>query len=418
VPDSVACFVFIFELKNFLMSPSQRAWKPTVTILMAALTLSLPSSSRALTVPPDMDKALRQAMTDLYNINVPRSEQEFQETIGRFPGEPLPHLFYAGCLWWLAAEEFQNPTLRESLKNKFDREIAQTIHAAEAKSERLGSENDEICFCLGGAYGLSGRWKVLDGHWLKAYNDGKMGQAYLKKAIALNPQLYDADLGLGIYDYYTDTLSGFFKRIAASLFLRGNKERGLEELRTASLQGHFSAVEAKLFLINVYEKDERDYQKALDIAVELRKNYPESPLFHYMEIFLLFDVGNDDACAQEALSFINKIKAHNETYETKQTPLPSLFLANVQIKKGDLEGAVKTLSEGINAAPDAPAAWLTYCYLRRAQGEDILGRRTEALQDYHQVLGLPPFRGSHKKARPYLKTPCTLEQAVASMKDR
>jgi len=400
------------------MDSNRPARKQTTAILAVMLTLSLSPSLQAFTVPPDMDKALLQAMTDLYNINAPRSEQEFQKTIGRFPEEPLPHLFYAGCLWWLAAEEFQNPALRESLKKKFEKEITETIRAAKAKTERLGSENDEICFCLGGAYGLSGRWKVLDGHWLKAYNDGKMGQAYLRKAVTLNPQLYDADLGLGIYDYYTDTLSGFFKRLAASVFLRGNKERGLEELRTASLQGHFSVVEAKLFLINVYEKDERDYQKALDIALELRKNYPESPLFHYMEIFLLFDVGNDEACAREALSFIDHIKARKGAYETRQIPLPSLFLADVQIKKGDAEGAIKTLSDGIGSGVDAPAAWLTYCYLRRGQAEDILGRRAVALQDYNQVLGFPNFRGSHKKTKPYLKTPCTLEQAVASMKDR
>ena len=31
---------------------------------------------------------------------------------------------------------------------------------------------------------------------------------YLRQAIDLDPDLYDAYLGLGIYDYFTDTLPG------------------------------------------------------------------------------------------------------------------------------------------------------------------------------------------------------------------
>ena len=398
---------------------SNRYSKPLRTAILAAAILALlRSPCRAFDIPPEMDNALLQAMTDLYNMDVEKSEREFQETIQRFPEEPLPHLFYAGGLWWLAAEQFQNPSLRKFLKKKFEKEVSLTIQTAIAKSQRLGSETDEVCFCLGGAYGLSGRWKVLDGHWIKAYKDGKMGYAYLRKALALNPKLYDANLGLGIYDYYTDTLSGFFKKIAASLFLHGDKERGMEELRLASELGHFSSVEAKIFLVDVYGDDERNYSKALGIALDLRERYPSSPLFHYMEIVLRFNIKDDAGSAREAESFIDKIKTSTGTYTAQQMPLPALFLANVQIKRHAPEEAVKTLSEAILSAPDAPTSWLSYCYLRRAQAEDIMGRRDDAVQDYRRVLRFPNYRSSRKEAKLFLKTPCTLEAAVTSMENQ
>jgi len=386
-------------------------------IIIVSALVAFGTNAWSSTIPPEMDQMIQEAMTHLYNVEVKESEEEFQKVIEKFPGEPLPHLFYAGHLWWRAAEQFENPESLKPFREKFEKQFEETVETANKKAEQLGSENDEICFALGGSYGLAGRWMVLDNHWLKAYNYGTKGNDYLKKALELNPELYDANLGLGIYDYYTDTMSGFFKRLASSIFLRGNKERGIQELELASQQGHFSNVEAKLFLINVYERDDRNYQKALDLIVDLRKKYPNSTLFHYTEMFLLFDVGQKEACAQDALDFIDRIKKHEGTYDINQLPLPALFLANVMIEKKDFEGALKTLNEAISSAPNAPPLWLTFCYLRRGEILDLLARRDEAIENYETVLTFPDFRNSHKRAQIHLRKPCTFKQILKSMKE-
>jgi tetratricopeptide (TPR) repeat protein len=137
-----------------------------------------------------------------------------------------------------------------------------------------------------------------------------------------------------------------------------------------------------------------------------------------MEIALRFNTGDDNGCAREAQSFIDKIKTSTGTYAAQQMPLPSLFLGNVQIKHRLPEEAVKTLNEAIEAAPDAPSAWLSYCYLRRGQAEDILGRREDAVQDYRRVLRLPNYRNARKTARLFLRTACTFEDAVESMENQ
>src|SRR5262249_21154788 len=131
----------------------------------------------------------------------------------------------------------------------------------------------------GGALGLRGRMEVTQHHWLSAYRFGKRGHADLKKAIALDPRLEDAYLGLGIYDYYADTLKGV-QAVLSAIMMHGDRQRGLAEMKRAMRQGKHSRVEAKLFLMDAYASWEKQPENALAIAQELYQEFPHSPVMH------------------------------------------------------------------------------------------------------------------------------------------
>ena len=81
----------------------------------------------------------------------------------------------------------------------------------------------------------------------------------------LDPTLYDAYVGLGIYDYFIDTMSGVQAVLAAHL-IHGDKARGLRELQLAIDKSQHARVEAMTFLIEIYNAEEHTPAKALPLA--------------------------------------------------------------------------------------------------------------------------------------------------------
>ena len=127
----------------------------------------------------------------------------------------------------------------------------------------------------GGAEGLKGRWLVTQKVWVKAYFRGKSGNHFLRKAVELDPELYDAYMGLGIYDYFTDTLPGV-QGVLAYLFIHGDKDHGLKELQLAIDKGQRARVEAMVFLTEIYMAEEKTPEKAFPLAEALHKEFPRA----------------------------------------------------------------------------------------------------------------------------------------------
>jgi tetratricopeptide (TPR) repeat protein len=96
----------------------------------------------------------------------------------------------------------------------------------------------------------------------------------------MDSDLADADFGLGLYNYYIDTLS------AAARFLRffmgipgGSKKEGIRQLERAIGEGVLVPPEARFYLaINLHNYDQQ-YERALEVIGPLAEKYPSNPLF-------------------------------------------------------------------------------------------------------------------------------------------
>jgi tetratricopeptide (TPR) repeat protein len=103
---------------------------------------------------------------------------------------------------------------------------------------------------------------------------------HLLHAVAMNPDLADADFGLGLYNYYIDTLS------AAARVLRffmgipgGSKREGIRQLQHAIDEGVLLPANARFYLaINLHNYDQQ-YEQALLVISPLAEKYPSNPLF-------------------------------------------------------------------------------------------------------------------------------------------
>ena len=97
----------------------------------------------------------------------------------------------------------------------------------------------------------------------------------------LDPSLTDAYLGIGIYNYFVDTLPGIVKFLSMFIGLPGgSRTEGLRQLQLCAEKGELGRPEAKFYLAKDFTRaNERQYEKSMRLFGELQREFPHNPLW-------------------------------------------------------------------------------------------------------------------------------------------
>jgi tetratricopeptide (TPR) repeat protein len=227
------------------------------------------------------------------------------------PDDPLGYLLEAEALWWKiwcnSAEFKYGMTFpRHRAKLSADRPYLELAAKATSLAEEKIAQHDsaEMQFYAGMGDALSARLYGLRGEGRNTARAGVRAREHLLRAIAMNPDLADADFGLGLYNYYIDTLS------AAARVLRffmgipgGSKKEGIRQLQHAIDEGVLLPANARFYLaINLHNYDQQ-YEQALLVISPLAEKYPSNPLFQLARGDLFVKLGRKEqarACYRAA----------------------------------------------------------------------------------------------------------------------
>jgi hypothetical protein len=290
------------------------------------------------------------------------------ETCGPAPPEVCQTLEALALGWQIALE----PESR-LLDVKFLRTVDAAIAATTAWTARQPTRA-EAWFYTGAAYGARLQWRILREERLSAARDGKQVKRVLEQALALDPELHDANFGIGMYRYYADVAPSAVRMLRWLLLLPGgDRKGGLRQILDARDRGQIIAGEAdyQLHLIYLwYEKRARD---ALAVVQDLQQRYPHNPLFHHREAEI-HDVYFHDAAASLAAS--TRLLALAEAARVHDPPLASVRARlNMAVQLNRLEErtrAVELVDVVIAERPSRPFGIVTRAQtLRNA----ILSRR-------------------------------------------
>jgi tetratricopeptide (TPR) repeat protein len=363
--------------------------------------VDLNASTRPFTLSPGADERYDRGIAYMYRLEFDKAESEFQDIVSIDSDSPAGYFALAALSWWRYSQNFDMSDSFKSVQKDFLSDSDKVIELSK-KMLKEGRDQDQAYFFMGSAYGLQGRWYAVQRSWWRAYTHGRKGRKYLKKCVETNPAVYDAYLGLGIFDYYAATLPGTLG-LAARLFVGGNRERGIEYVKLARDKGRFFKVEARLFLIEIYSMHEKDYKAAYAEVEALRAQDPSNMLFRMGEIMTHIQARDWQGVLDECNDFLRV---------WKEKPQPGLEqqLAMIYLSAGDSLLAMKRydeaaawLTDGIEQTRFPEKGWVTYCYLRRAQALDLQGRRDAALSDYRAAADKPNFWDSKKYAKAGLK---------------
>src|SRR3990172_1844076 len=209
-----------------------------------------------------------------YNLHFDAATAIFDQLIHLEPDNPHGYLLQSVNLYYRYQLE-ENP---EELGKQFQRIVSAAIDRAEKRLHDK-SRSLDMLFYLGTANIYLAAYHGWESNWLRAYIYGKEGIDYLKKLVAVDPNYYDAYLGLGLYHYYTGVIPNFARPVTFILGIEADKMKGLAELELAGENGTYSRAEALLFLGSIYLYLEKDYNKSLACLENLNRLYPENASF-------------------------------------------------------------------------------------------------------------------------------------------
>ena len=144
--------------------------------------------------------------------------------------------------------------------------------------DRCEPERAEAWFYLGAAYGARVQWQVLRRERLAAARDGKRIKDALEKALALDPTLYDARFGIGLYRDYADIAPAAAKILRFFLLLPGgDRTEGLNDMLLARERGALLRGEADYQLHWIYFWYEEQPQRGLAVLRDLHAAVSTQP---------------------------------------------------------------------------------------------------------------------------------------------
>ena len=279
--------------------------KLLLLILSSVLVLSASATSvRAggLTLSPEAAQALDQiysgdpdaAIVTAHNIE---SEQ---------PESPVGYLVEGEAEWWktyCAACEIKWGMLDAWKRPKEHKDEAYFTLADKAislaRDQLRKSDTADMHLYAGLGLALKARLYALRDDKRATAHAGVAARAEFVRALELDPDMADATAGLGLYNYYIDTLSAVAKMLRFFMGIPGgNKEEGIRQIEVGIDHGAMLAVDSRFYLAKNLRTYDRRYPDALGIAEPLVARYPHNAIFLLLVGNLNVEIGQKDEAAQ------------------------------------------------------------------------------------------------------------------------
>ena len=153
-----------------------------------------------------------------------------------------------------------------------------TIRLAAAQLAK--NDSAEMHLYMGLALALEARLYGMRSENRATARAGVRAREEFLRAKQLDPQMTDADTGLGLYNYYIDTLSGIVKVLRFFMGIPGgSKQEGIRQLEAAIAGGGMTAVVARFYLAKSLRTYDQQYERAAVLMEPLTQQYPRNTVF-------------------------------------------------------------------------------------------------------------------------------------------
>jgi tetratricopeptide (TPR) repeat protein len=378
--------------------------------LMSAAAAAAPKSEP---LPEDLRQLSKKGIDAIYNVDIDEANKEFGLALEKYPDHPFPHFGIAMTKW--ASLEY----LEEESDPRMDKEYSDLTDKAISVGQKWIKKHpgDANAFmCLGGMYGLRARLDVLQHHWIKAYFAGKKALFNMRMAIKIDPELYDAYLGLGLYEYYAGTLPGVIKLLSTFL-MNGDAKKGIEYLGLCKDKGYFNALAAKLLLIEIYTQHGGRYanpELAVKWAEELRAANPQQSQSQFIEVVSLYEDKKYEESRKETLDYLKSIYELKPGFHRSFLPRVFTALGDTYLAEKNYEMAVEYFSKAADTLKEdpkrPPARWGVWGLVELGNVYDLMGMRGKALEIYREAYSYKDEWGFAETIGHYLKKPFSADE--------
>jgi tetratricopeptide (TPR) repeat protein len=268
----------------------------------AALTATVVPLYTDQNMPAEVMQQLMRSQDLALDLKYDEAEVQLRAARDRVPEHPLGNVFLLATRLSQLQESIRQGQKR--VPDGFFQDVNELIVQAQAQAQ-AHPESAYPKFYLGAALGCRGLAKLYTGHYLDSYFDGKNGVALVREAVAIEPQLYDAYMGLGQFEYYCGSLGPMLRFFLA---LHGSEEKGLEMLQTCGEKATYAAWPCRLYRVKLMVSERGDYVGSAKDLSDLIARYPDNYDL-VQQVFLCLDHGaREPALVAAAESLVQRLK--------------------------------------------------------------------------------------------------------------
>ena len=243
----------------------------------------------------------------IYNFEFDEAHLEIDTLENQLGDHPANHFLRSMILYWRDRPFKDNSD--PYLEYKKELETAIELAVPFQKNENLREEGE---FYIMAGYGLLVDLYIGVGHSMKAVGAAKKAYNSLKEGFELKERFQDFYFSTGLYNYYREKypeLHPFYKTFLW-VFVNGDMELGLEQLKIASEEGVFMQREALIYLFHIYLRYENNPELALPYTQVLVNRFPGNYRFKclYLESMIY---NNKDSISK---AIIDSLINHDDTF--------------------------------------------------------------------------------------------------------
>jgi tetratricopeptide (TPR) repeat protein len=375
------------------------------TFVLLLILLPAPASAQWVS-DPAIEREIQHGIDYIYNIQFAKADSVFADVVRWNPQHPIGYFFQAMTQWWRILTNFDD----ESQDQKFYDILDKVITLCD---ERLDKNSNDVTalFFKGGAVGFRGRLRANRSKWVGAANDGLVALPIVQKAYKLDPNNYDVLLGIGIYNYYADVIPDEYPFVKPFMvfFPGGDRKKGLQQLEEAAKHARYARVEASYFLMQNYFLYEKDFARALAIAVELNKKYPQNPIFQRYLGRCYISVGRLGEANDVFLDVEKRYKKKQTGYDDYDGREAYYYIGKYDFLTGNMGRSLQNLSKSDSLSrivdKDGASGFMSLTNLIIGMIYDTQNKRPAAIEQYKKVLDMKEFENSRRDAEQYLRQP-------------
>lgn len=344
------------------------------------------------------------AVNDMYNFKFAKAEQQFRWIKQKYHDHPLPYFLLGLSEWWKIV-----PNVKVTqYDQRFLAYMDTSIYYAEKMYEQ-DEEDPEAAFFLAAAHAFQSRLYSERSDWGKATVSGKSSLNFLeicKGKEDFSPELLFGD---ALYNYYAEWVPEHYPilRPVLMFFPEGNKELGIQQLRTVANNAFYTRTEAQFFLMRILASEGTNPAEAFRISEYLHQTFPDNPYFHRYYARQLYGRGKQKQAEKESLEILARIDSSMTGYEATSGRYASFFLGQIYEMRGELDLSQHYYQRTVEFAIEADATesgYFMYALLNLGEIAHTKGDK-DAAKDYYKEVKQRAKRSTrvHEKARENLR---------------
>jgi tetratricopeptide (TPR) repeat protein len=334
-------------------------------------------------LPPEaeaqLDRRMREGVDLLYRGRLIEAARLADDAVRETPQDPRSYLLRARVL----REELSDLNEGQEVVQRQALPMHAALDQAIAAADRMLDHDPKSLparLYRGWAHLFKAQLHTLSGEYWRAGRQAKRGKEDLDVVLDVDPQNADAQGVLGTYLYFGDILPGVVK-VARTLARvpGGDRERGLQALRFASLHDGYDRLDARTVLAVIYFAFEGRFEDAAPLFESLVADFPDNARFlEPLSVLDLLLPQRGEADLARAAHAVDVNAARPEDWNHALGMRLSYYQALLALVQGRWDEARTRLEALHRASPREPDWMLRAANLSLVQLDLLSGERAAA----------------------------------------